>query len=77
MKKVTYYSRPNCALCEDGLLTMEMVQEDVAFEFEIVNIELDDALHERYMLVIPVVVVDGEEVQYGQIDYPTVLGALL
>lgn len=77
MKKVYYYSRPNCSLCEEGLLTMALIQEDVDFELEVINIETDDALHERYMLMIPVVVMDEEIVQYGQIDYPTVLERLL
>lgn len=72
MKTVYYYSRPNCALCEEGLLTLRLVQEDLAFDLQILNIEEDDALHEKYMLMIPVVVCDGEVIQYGNLDYPTV-----
>lgn len=77
MKKVQYYSRPNCSLCDDGLFTMQLVREDVDFELEVINIENDDELHERYMLMIPVVVINDEIVQYGQIDYPTILERLL
>lgn len=77
MKKVQYYSRPNCSLCDEGLFTMQLVREDVEFELEVINIENDDELHERYMLMIPVVVINDEIVQYGQIDYPTILERLL
>lgn len=77
MKKVHYYSRPNCELCKEGLLMMQLVQEDVDFELEIINIETNDELHEKYMLMIPVVEIDNEIIQYGQIDYPTILERLL
>lgn len=77
MKIVQYLSRPNCSLCNEGLLTMQLVKEDVEFELQIINIEEDDALHEKYMLMIPVVMYEGEVIQYGQLDYPTVLGALI
>ena len=77
MKIVQYLSRPNCSLCNEGLLTMQLVKEDVEFELQIINIEEDDALHEKYMLMIPVVMCEGEVIQYGQLDYPTILGALM
>lgn len=75
--RIEFYSRPNCALCEEGLRTLKLVQEDVAFDLEVMNIEQDDALHEKYMLMIPVVVLDGKILQYGQLDYPTLLEAIM
>ena len=74
---IRYYSRKNCALCEEGLLTVRIVQEDVPFNLEVIDIESDDALHEKFMLMIPVVEMNGEVLQYGRIDYPTLLDALL
>ncbi|MCP1145816.1 glutaredoxin family protein [Lysinibacillus endophyticus] len=74
--KVTFYSRPNCPLCTDGLMMLKLVQEDVEFEIEMVNIEDDDEIHEKYMLMIPVVEKDGEIVQYGNLDYVTLLESL-
>ena len=73
---VKFYSRPNCELCIEGLQTLKIVQEDVAFTIEHYNIEDNDALHEKYMLMIPVVEKDGEVIQYGQLDYVTILDAL-
>ena len=38
--------------------------------------EDDDALHEKYMFMIPVVEVNSKVIQYGQLDYVTLLKAL-
>ena len=76
LQKVIFYSRPDCPLCEEGLLTLKLVQEDVPFEIEVKNIEEDDALHEKYMLMSPVVEENEKMIQYGRLDYVTLLEAL-
>lgn len=76
MKKVQFYSRPNCELCVKGLQQVKWVQEDIPLEIEVINIEEDDALHEKFMVMIPVVEWEGRVIQYGQLDYPTLLEAL-
>ena len=73
---VKFYSRPNCELCIEGLNSLKIVQEDLGFEIEQYNIEDDDALHEKYMFMIPVVEVNNKVIQYGQLDYVTLLEAL-
>ena len=73
---VTYYSRANCGLCIEGLRTLKLVQEDIAFDIDIIDIEEDDAIHEKYMLMIPVVEKDGIIIQYGQLDYATLVEEL-
>ncbi|CAM5199166.1 hypothetical protein UACE39S_05754 [Ureibacillus acetophenoni] len=73
---VKFYSRPNCSLCEEGLATLKLVQEDIPFQIEVVNIEDSDELHEKYMLMIPVVEKDGKVIQSGIIDYVTLLDKL-
>lgn len=74
---VKYYSRANCGLCVDGLRTLKLVQEDIAFDIEIIDIEEDDAIHEKYMLMIPVVEKEGRILQYGNLDYATLVEALV
>ncbi|WP_342471948.1 glutaredoxin family protein [Metasolibacillus sp. FSL H7-0170] len=76
MKTVNFYLRPDCQLCEEGLLTLKLVQEDYAFELTVINIEENEALHEKYMLMIPVVTCDEQILQYGQLDYVTLFEAL-
>lgn len=73
---VKFYSRPNCSLCEDGLVTLKLVQEDIPFQIEVINIEESDLLHQKYMLLIPVIEKDGEVIQSGIIDYVTLLDGL-
>lgn len=73
---IKFYSRPNCGLCEEGIRTLKLVQEDLPFNIEIINIEEDDELHEKYMLMIPVVEKDGEIIQYGSLDYVTLYEGL-
>ncbi|WP_102694134.1 glutaredoxin family protein [Rummeliibacillus pycnus] len=71
--EITYYSRPNCGLCEDGKRMLNLVREDIPFQIKELNIEEDDALHEKYMLMIPVVEKNGQIIQYGVLDYITLL----
>lgn len=68
-----FFSRDNCGLCVDGLLTLKLVQEDINFDIEIINIEEDESIHEKYMLMIPVVEKDGRVIQYGNLDYATLM----
>ena len=76
MLHIKYYARPNCPLCTEGLITLQLVQEDLHFTIETINIEEDEASHEKYMLMIPVVEKDGDIIQYGALDYVTLMEAL-
>lgn len=76
MMEVKFYSKHDCPLCTEGLHVLKIVQEDVPFSINIVDIEEDDEAHERYMLMIPVVEVNGTVIQYGRLDFVTLLEAL-
>jgi glutaredoxin len=69
---VNFYTRDHCHLCEDAKLMLKLVKEDNPFELIEFDIDKSDELTERFGLMIPVVEVDGEIVQYGQIDYFTI-----
>ena len=64
MKHLTVYSRPQCHLCElllDELQPMAAGQAEV----QVVDIDADPVLQERYWLRIPVVAgTDGELSEY-------------
>ncbi|MCA1040390.1 glutaredoxin family protein [Bacillus infantis] len=70
------YTREGCHLCENAKETILALQADHEFELEEVDISSSDDLTERYGLMIPVVELDGEEVQYGRIDQFTLYEAL-
>ena len=71
MKEVVFYTRKQCGLCEDARITLKLLQEEMEFKIIEKNIDESDALTERFGLMIPVVEMDGESLQYGQIDYFT------
>ncbi len=62
---VTFYSKENCCLCDEGLDIVEELQEEYPLTINVVDIYKDDALLEKYQIMIPVVEVDGEEVDFG------------
>lgn len=73
---ITFYTRANCPLCEEARLMLQLVQEDFELDVQEVDIESDEALHEKYMLMIPVVEKDGKTIIYGNIGYIELLEAL-
>lgn len=73
---LTLYTRSNCELCEEAKLMLELVKEDFPLEYEEVDIESDEQLHEKYMLMIPVVEKEEEILIYGKIGYIELLEAL-
>jgi glutaredoxin len=68
----TIYTRRGCHLCEDAEGTLRQH----GLTIEMVDIDGDQALQERYGLVIPVVMIDGVERFRGRID-PRLLARLL
>ncbi|MFD1863348.1 glutaredoxin family protein [Planococcus chinensis] len=73
---ITFYTRANCPLCEEARLMLQLVQEDFELDVQEVDIESDEALHEKYMLMIPVVEKGGKTIIYGNIGYIELLEAL-
>jgi glutaredoxin len=51
------YGRPGCHLCDDARAALQRI----GHPFEEVDIEADDELLRRYLVRIPVVALDGEE----------------
>ena len=76
MATVVLYARPGCHLCDDARAVIEAARAEVAFVFEEVDIESDDALVRDYGLRIPVVTVDGDELFEISVDETTLLAAL-
>ncbi|MBD8006516.1 glutaredoxin family protein [Bacillus norwichensis] len=66
--EVLYYTRNKCELCNEGKLLLQLLQEDYPFKIIEKDIDDSDELTERFGLMIPVVEISGEIVQYGRID---------
>ena len=72
----TLYTRANCPLCDEAKLMIQLVNEDFPLPYKEIDIESDDELHEKYMLMIPVLEKDNEVLLYGNIGYVDLLEAL-
>ena len=76
MATVVLYARPGCHLCDDARVVIEAARAELAFVFEEVDIESDDALVRDYGLRIPVVAVDGDELFEISVDWTSLLAAV-
>nr|WP_144448937.1 glutaredoxin family protein [Halalkalibacter nanhaiisediminis] len=74
---VQVFSKVDCPLCDEAIAVMRLLQDEVEFRITVVDIYQDDSLLEKYQLMIPVVVIDGEEVDYGQVSMEKVRKRLL
>jgi glutaredoxin len=65
--QVTVYSRAGCHLCERAERDVARLARGRA-DVEVVDIDTDPTLIERYTVRVPVVAVDGVEVAEFQLD---------
>ncbi|MBM7551351.1 glutaredoxin family protein [Thalassobacillus pellis] len=68
MKKVILYTKENCCLCDEAKELLEILKYEHDFTIIEKDIYQDDELLERYQIEIPVVVIEGEELNCEQID---------
>ncbi len=66
---VTFYTKKNCSLCDEAELMMKLVQEDFPLTWTSVDIESNDELHEKYMLMVPVLKKEDTILFYGTVSY--------
>lgn len=72
MLKLTYYTRKNCRLCDDGREQIKLALSELRYnkvKLTAVDIDEDDELQEEYMVRVPVLMHEGEVVQEGLIDF--------
>lgn len=65
---VKLYTRSGCHLCENAKAILLTLKKKWNFHYVEEDISTSDELTEKYGLMIPVVEINGEEIQYGQID---------
>ncbi len=63
--QVTMYSKDNCSLCTKAKQVIEELSEEFPLDLNEVDIYKDDELLEKYQIMIPVIEIDGNEVEYG------------
>ena len=68
-RRFVLYSRPDCGLCEEMLSELAANPEAAALGVDIVNVDSDPAARARYGHKIPVLMLDGELVCHGRMDF--------
>jgi len=68
MTKVTIYSRQGCHLCDDAFNTLESMREELNFEIDVINIDIDPELIKLYSDQVPVIHIDGEHHDFYKVD---------
>ena len=66
--RITLYGRPGCHLCDDARAALLRVRANRPFALEEVDITTDDALHRRYLVRIPVICLEDEELFEYHVD---------
>ena len=61
MLKLTLYSKKECSLCDKAKTALDEFRRECEFDLEIVDIESDAALFEKYKYDIPVLLINGVE----------------
>lgn len=59
-RTITVISKRRCHICDDVMATV--VNSSPGVEVKVLHIDDDTALHDKYWLTVPVVLVDGEQV---------------
>lgn len=65
---LTFYTRKKCPLCDKAKVVIDELQQEMEFIFIEKDIDDSNELTEKYGLMIPVVEIDGEEIEYGHIN---------
>lgn len=65
---ITLYTRNRCSLCDKAKNLILELKQQWDFTLEEIDIDQSDELTELYGIMIPVVLIDGEEVAFGIIN---------
>ncbi|NSL53165.1 glutaredoxin family protein [Bacillus sp. P2(2020)] len=74
---VNLYTRTVCPLCEKAKDQLLKLAQQFPLVINEIDIYQNDRLLEKYHLMIPVVEIDGKEIDYGMIDVETIRRYLL
>jgi glutaredoxin len=75
--RVVLYTRPGCHLCDDARKVVEKVTVDLGEPYEERDITADPEQLRRYLESIPVVEVDGVQVDFWRVSEDRLRAALL
>jgi hypothetical protein len=68
VRRVVLYGKPDCHLCDEMKAVVDEVGREVAFALEVVDVNGDPALLERYGHEVPVLTIDGRKAFKVRVD---------
>lgn len=66
--RLTLYGRSYCHLCEDMLAALAPLAEEFGVAVDVVDVDADAALEERYGMLVPVLMHAGTELCHYHLD---------
>lgn len=67
-KTILVYHREGCHLCEQVTASLYQHQQELDYDFELIDIDNDPELCEKYNVDIPVVILNDEVIFYHFFD---------
>ncbi len=61
------YSRKQCSLCNKAKMILQELSLEIGSSYIEIDIDTSDELTEKYGLMIPVLELNGDIIQYGKI----------
>jgi glutaredoxin len=75
--EVILYTKEECGLCKKAKKLLQELKTEYVFDLKEINIYEDEQLLEKYHLMIPVVEIEGEEVEYGIIHKDVIINSII
>lgn len=66
--RITLYTRPGCRLCDDAKAALARVAAETGQAWREINVETDIELEREYGDHLPVIMLDGKEHGYFQVE---------
>lgn len=69
MNTIVMYTKKHCPLCDEVRSLIDLFSIDYTIQLRELDIEEDESLMKKYMFEVPVLEVNGVEMDYRSIDY--------
>jgi len=67
--QVTFYTKAGCHLCEEARDMLEDIAALTTYELTEIDIRSNPAIFEQYRYRIPVIIINGETIIEGRIEF--------
>ncbi|GAB7192632.1 glutaredoxin family protein [Kineococcus sp. NUM-3379] len=75
-ERIVLVGRAGCHLCEDARAVVAQVAAETGATWREADVDADEDLHRRYTDLVPVVLLDGAEHDFGRVDAARLRSAL-